>query len=233
MQHRSSSNTDARTRQLAGAINGISQCRSAHTLRRLLGWTSWYSSHFPGASRALGPAYTLLQTSLRNGLPWGSLWGFAVAIALGCCQVEWCADAMKGVCVLYADACAASRTVGVCSHNGSRGFTTQVPSGLMVGYAKDSDAQQTAELYGVCLSAVTAALAGRSALVFTDRACLGWFSGERQPPALRQAQLLLGTSILKTLSAVDLTVRWVPGKLNLADSWSRRQLNATQDAQSS
>ena len=66
----------------------------------------------------------------------------------------------------------------------------------MVGYGKDSYAQQTAELYGVCLSAVAAALAGRSALVFTDsKACLGWFSGERQPPALRQTQLLLGASI--------------------------------------
>ena len=43
LQHRTVSNTPSRTRQIAGMVTGLSSCRDPHTLRRLLGWVSWFS----------------------------------------------------------------------------------------------------------------------------------------------------------------------------------------------
>ena len=45
--HCTISNTDARVRQLAGVLMGLSRCRSVRLLRRVFGWVSWYGSHFP------------------------------------------------------------------------------------------------------------------------------------------------------------------------------------------
>ena len=58
--HFTVSNNAARTRQIAGVIAGMANCRSLRLLRRLLGWISWYCSHFSGANRAMGPAYAAL-----------------------------------------------------------------------------------------------------------------------------------------------------------------------------
>ena len=141
-----------------------------------------------------------------------------------------CTDDQKGVCVLYSDACAALQTVGVCNFDGSVGLTTKMPSGLFAGYAKSADAQQTSELYGVCLSVAMAALSRRSALILTDsQACCAWFARERLPTTFLQSQLLLATSLLQTLSAVDITVRWTPGQSNPADSWSRASPHQARD----
>lgn len=84
LRHRVVSNTFSRTRQLAGLLHGLSTCRDGHTLRHLLGWLSWFSSHFPGALRTLQPCYAALFTTLRDGLSWECLWSFAFCVALGC-----------------------------------------------------------------------------------------------------------------------------------------------------
>ena len=92
----------------------------------------------------------------------------------------------------------------------------------MRGYARAPDAQQTAELYGVTLAVACAAVSRKHLLLLSDSsACVGWFSGLRLPPTRQQAQLLLSAAILQTLSGIEVTVRWVPGPMNLADSWSR------------
>ena len=124
--------------------------------------------------------------------------------------------------VLYSDACAARRAVGVCSCDGRGGLTAAIPADLMRGYARAPDAQQTAELYGVTLAVACAAVSRKHLLLLSDSsACVGWFSGLRLPPTRQQAQLLLSAAILQTLSGIEVTVRWVPGPMNLADSWSR------------
>ena len=49
--------------------------------------------------------------------------------------------------VLYADACASRKTVGICNYNGLNGVTLQVPANLISYYNQASHAQQTAEPY--------------------------------------------------------------------------------------
>ena len=103
LQHRTVSNTESRTRQLAGMVHGLSSCRDGHTLRRLLGWVSWFASHFPGALRTLQPCYAALFTSLRDGLPWECLWCFSFCVALGCCEVSFDIDTAD-TSLIYSDA---------------------------------------------------------------------------------------------------------------------------------
>jgi hypothetical protein len=124
--------------------------------------------------------------------------------------------------ILYSDACAAKSAVGVCSWDGKRGLTAAIPGDMMEGYCRANDAQQTAELYGVALAVACAAASQAHLLLLSDSsACVGWFSGLRLPPTRSQAQLLLAAAIQQTLSGIEVTVRWVPGPLNLADPWSR------------
>ena len=120
--------------------------------------------------------------------------------------------------VLYSDACAARRSVGVCSCDGWRGLAAAIPTALVRGYARAHDAQQTAELYGVSLAVACAAVSRKHLLLLSDSsACVGWFSGLRLPPTRQQAQLLLSAAILQTLSGIEVTVRWVQVPMNLAD----------------
>ena len=84
--------------------------------------------------------------------------------------------------VLYSDACAARRAVGVCDCDGRGGLTAAIPADLMRGYARAPDAQQTAELYGVTLAVACAAVTGKHLRTSDGSACVGWFSGLRLPP---------------------------------------------------
>ena len=219
------SNTTSRIRQLAGVIMGICRCRSVRSLRRLLGWVSWYASHFHGSSRALSPCYASLYQPLNNGLSWSALWSFAFTLALGSCTVSWSRDTPV-MHILYTDACARNQTVGVCTHDGSVGVTCGVPQKIIHEYARPQDAQQTCELFGVALAVTHAALSQHNTLIFTDSsACCGWFSGCALPPTRTQSHLLLASSLLQTLCSVDCSIRWVSGKANPADTWSRVPLN--------
>ena len=182
-------------------------------------------SHFHGASRTLSSCYALLNDSLADGLPWHALWSFALAIVLGCCEVAWCSSS-RDICIAYADACAAQGTVGLCNYNGSDGLTASIPSSFLSNYARNNDAQQTAELYGVALAVAVSAVRKSSSLIFTDSsACLGWFNGNRLPPTRLQSRLLLASSIMQTMSSVDCTVRWTPSETNPADPWSGYRLD--------
>ena len=89
LTHLEVSNTFKRTRQLAGFFAAAANCRNQRALRRLLGWLSWFCSHFPGANRALQPLYPLLYADLSDGLPWWALWAAALAVTLGCVKVQW------------------------------------------------------------------------------------------------------------------------------------------------
>ena len=72
------------------------------------------------------------------------------------------------------------------------------------------------------LAVACAAMSRTHLLLLSDSsACVGWFTGLRLPPTPHQAQLLLSAAILHTLSGIEVTVRWVPGPMNLADPWSR------------
>ena len=219
-------NTESRVRQLAGVLHGLSLCRSARLLRKIIGWTSWYSSHFPGSHRALSEPYRALHGVLTDGLSWSVLWAFSLSIALGSCSVRWCSDSTSGLCIFYSDASADNKQIGICDFRGTRGVSLSIPFHLLCMYPRLCDAQQTAELYGVCVAVAAAALQRHSALVFTDnQACAGWFTGARLPATGLQSQLLLAASVLQTLNSVDCTVRWSPGKHNPADPWSRVQLH--------
>ena len=227
---RSVSNNSARARQLAGVLVALSRCRSVRLLRRLLGWISWYSSHFPGANRALGPAYALLRQNVHAGLPWNVLWSFCLTLALGLGHVQWCADSDSGLSIIYTDAAAYNETIGICDCTGAQGTTIQVPRALIQPYGKAADAQQVAELYGVAVAITAASLENRGAIMFTDnKACEAWFAGEKIPVTNDQSNLLLAASIFRTLHSVDFHVRWIPGALNPADPWSRRSLNRARD----
>jgi hypothetical protein len=218
--HRTVSNTPDRCHQLAGLFAAAARCGCPRTLRRLLGWAAWFSNHFHGSARALHGAYRMLAGSCSAGLSWEALWSFALSVTLGCCRVQWSANPVLQI--LYSDACAANGTVGICSWDGRQGFTAAIPTNLIHGYTRSHDAQQTAELYGVTLAVACAAASRMNLLLFSDSsACVGWFSGLRLPPTRPQAQLLLTAAILQTLSGIEITVRWIPGPLNLADSWSR------------
>ena len=99
--------------------------------------------------------------------------------------------------MLYADACASRKTVGICNYNGLNGVTLQVPANLISYYNQASHAQQTAELYGVAESIAAAAVSHRSCLIFTDNsACAAWLSGAKIPLQCHQAHLLLAASLL-------------------------------------
>jgi hypothetical protein len=219
-EHHLVSNTADRRRQLAGLFAAAARCVCVRTLRRLLGWAAWFANHFHGSSRALYGAYRMLGASQSCGLSWEALWSLALSVALGCCRVRW--STQPALQVLYCDACAAKRAVGVCSWDGKRGLTAAIPTDLVSGYARSHDAQQTAELYGVTLAVACAAASQTHLLLLSDSsASVGWFSGLRLPPSRHQAQLLLAAAILQTLSGIEVTVRWVRGPMNLADSWSR------------
>ena len=221
LRHHAVSNSQGRTRQVAGLFAGVARCFHTRPLRRLLGWTQWFCSHFPGATRCLHPLYALLHTPEFTGIPWSGLWAFAMAVALGSCSVAWPRPA--SLHILHADACAAKGTVGICNYDGSEGCTLEIPPQFLAEYVSAPRAQQTSELYGTALVIACAALSGHNLLLFSDSsACVGWFSGLRLPPTRHQAQLLLAAATLQTLCAVDCTLRWVPSELNLADSWSRK-----------
>ena len=206
------SNTTSRTRQFAGVLMGISGCRSVRSLRRLLGWVSWYVSHFHGSSRALCLAESI--PALRS-----ALWSFTFTLVLGSCAVSWSRDTPV-MHILYTDACAHNQTVGVCTHDGSVGVTCDVPHQIIREYARP----QTCELFDVAVT--HAALSQHNTLIFTDSsACCGWFSGCALPPTRTQSHLLLASSILQTLCSVDCSIRWVSGKANPADTWSCQPLN--------
>ena len=83
LTHLEVSNTFKRTRKLAGFFAAAAACRDQWALRRLLGWMSWYCSHFPGANRTLKPLYQLLFADLNAGLPWKALWSAAIAVTSG------------------------------------------------------------------------------------------------------------------------------------------------------
>ena len=218
--HHVVSNTPDRCRQLAGLFAAAARCVCLRTLRRLLGWAAWFANHFHGSARALHGAYSMLRGGCSGGLSWEALWSLALSITLGCCHVEW--SAHSALQILYSDACAANRSVGVCSWDGKQGLTAAIPAELLQGYARAHDAQQTAELFGVSLAMACAAASHTHLLLLSDSsACVGWFSGLRLPPTRPQAQLLLSAAILQTLSGIEVTVRWVPGPMNLADPWSR------------
>jgi hypothetical protein len=222
--HHEVCNTSKRTRQLAGFFAAAANCRHQRALRRLLGWLSWFCSHFPGASRALQPLYPLLNGNLADGFPWWALWSAALAVTLGCVKVQW--PTRSPLCLLYCDACAAKGTVGVCLPSGVDGITTSIPPELLNSYREASYAQQTAELYGATLALTLAALDEANVLLLTDSsACVGWFSGLRLPPNKQQARLLVAAAVLQTLFGVTATLRWVPSDMNPADVWSRRELN--------
>ena len=158
----------------------------------------------------------MLNGACSAGLSWETVWSFALSVTLGCCRVSW--SAQPALQVLYSDACAARRSVGVCSCDGRRGLTAVIPANLMRGYARAPDAQQTAELYGVTLAVTCAAVTGKHLLLLPDSsACVGWFSGLRLPPTRPQAQLLFSADILQALSGIEVTVRWVQVPMNLAD----------------
>ena len=228
--HCSVSNNNTRERQIAGFIVALARCRSVRLLRRLLGWVSWFSSHFPGANRALAPAYALLRQNVHDGLPWAVLWSLCFTLALGTCHVHWSQDSGTGLSTLCTDAAASNGTIGICDCTGANGTTIQIPDGLLEPYEKSADAQQIAELYGVAVAITAAALEKRSAMIFTDnKACEAWFAGERIPITNHQANILLASSIIRTLHSVDFYIRWIPGALNPADSWSRMQLNSAPD----
>ena len=162
----------------------------------------------------------MLSAGCSGGLSWEALWSFALSVTLGCCRVRW--STTPALQVLYTDACAASGAVGLCSCDGMRGLTAAIPAELMAAYARAHDAQQTAELYGVVLAVASAAATHTHLMALSDSsACVGWFSGLRLPPTRHQAQLLLAAAILQTLSGIEVTVRWIPGPMNLADPWSR------------
>jgi hypothetical protein len=210
LAHREVCNTHKRTRQLAGFFAAAANCRHPRALRRLLGWLSWFCSHFPGAGRALQPLYPLLYTNLADGLPWWALWSAAIAVTLGCVKVQW--PTRSSLCLLYCDACAANGTVGVCLPSGLMGLTTEIPAELLATYRVASFAQQTAELYGAALSVALAALEERNLLLLTDSsACVGWFSGLKLPPNQQQGRLLLAAAVLQTLFGVAATLRRTPG----------------------
>ena len=217
-QHRVVSNTADRRRQLAGLFAAAAHCICARTLRRLLGWAGWFANHFHGSSRALHGAY--LNANCSGGLSWEALWSFALSVTLGCCRVCW--SARPTLQILYSDSCAANGTVGVCGCDGQRGLTATIPAALLQSYSRRHDAQQTAELFGVTLAVACAAASQSHLLLLSDSsACVGWFSGLRLPPTRNQARLLLSAAILQTLAGIEVTVRWVPGTMNLADPWSR------------
>ena len=181
-------------------------------------------------SRRITRAVIMLQP-FAGGLPWHALWSFAFAIVLGCCEVAWCSSS-SDICIVYADACAAQGTVGLCNYNGSDGLTASIPSiSFLSNYARNNDAQQTAELDGVALAVAVSAVQKSSSLIFTDSsACLGWFNGNRLPATRLQSRLLLASSIMQTMSSVDCTVRWTPGETNPADPWSRYRLDRVRSA---
>jgi len=155
------------------------------TLRRLLGWASWFCSNFPGAARALQPLYPLLYADLSDGLPGEASWSAAMAVTLGCVKVRW--PSRDSTCFLYCDVCASNGTVGVCTPSGQDGLTTQIPSELLAEYRVASFAQQTAELYGATIAVTLAALKKSNLLLLTDSsACVGWFSGLKLPPNKQQ-----------------------------------------------
>ena len=219
-------NTDTRARQLAGVFMGLTKCHGVRVLRRLLGWVSWYSSHFPGANRALSSAYAQLHGNVADGLSWSSLWAFCLCITLGSVHVQWCRNSDGRLPLVYTDACAANGTVGLCDQTGTTGATVQIPELLLAPYARASHGQQTAELYGVAVAVAAAVVARQSAIVVTDNsACVAWFHGARIPATRHQTHLLLAASLLTTLSSIDCTVQWIEGKLNPADPWSRQKLH--------
>ena len=222
--HQQVHNTSTRTRQLAGFLVALGNCRRQRLLRRLIGWLSWFCSHFPGATRCMQPLYQLLYADLADGLPWWALWSSALAVTLGCVKVQW--PTRSSLSILYCDACAAKGTVGVCEPLGLEGVTTSIPSELLAEYRTASFAQQTAELYGVTVSVALAALEETNLLLLTDSsACVGWFSGLKIPPNKQQGRLLLAAAVLQTLYGATATLRWVPGELNPADRWSRSELH--------
>ena len=101
ISHGAVMNTESRVRQLAGVLRGLSNCRTTRMLRKLIGWSLWYSSHFPGSHRALTEPHRALHGLLHTGLSWSALWAFSQTIALGSCAVRWCSDSTSGLCVLY------------------------------------------------------------------------------------------------------------------------------------
>ena len=168
----------------------------------------------------------MTHQNLDNGLTWTALWAFCFGLALGAVHVERNYDAENGVSILYTDAAATNKAIGVCNYSGDEGITIQLPEALLEQYARPTDAQQVAELYGVAIAVTAAATARRNTLIFTDnKACEAWFRKERIPATRKQTHLLLASSILQTLHSVDCTVRWSPGLINPADFWSRQQLN--------
>ena len=178
---------------------------------------------FPWSYKILQPLYQLLYADLADGLPWWTLWSAAFAVTLGCVKVQW--PTRPSLSILYCDACAAKGTVGVCEPLGREGLTASIPSDLLTEYRVASYAQQTAELYGATLSVAISALQKTNLLLLTDSsACVGWFSGLKLPPNMQHGKLLLAAAVLQTLHGVTATLRWVPGELNLADSWSRSEL---------
>lgn len=225
LSHRSIHNTGPRVKQLASIIVGLSQCRTKHGLRRILGWSSWFCSHFAGASRSLSVAYWLLNSKAFHSLTWDSLWGFSLSIALGCCHATR-ATKKPSVVSLFADACASNNAVGICDVSGLNGIALSVPDWFTLNYRQRCDAQQTCELFGVILALSLCIKLNSSAFVYTDNAaCYWWFSRFRIPSSPQQAQLLLASSIMRGLTDTDMTVQWISTSENLADRWSRMPLH--------
>ena len=105
------------------------------------------------------------------------------------------------------DACAVKGAIGVCSWNGRRGLTAAIPTDLVHDYARSHDAQQTAELYVAVACAAASTDAPPPAVTHQ---CLRGFSG-LLPPSRHWAAAILQM----------VTVRRVPGPMNVVDSWSR------------
>ena len=148
ISHRTVSNKPSRSRQIAGVLLGIARCRSSRVLRRLLGWVSWYASHFSGALRALSPAYAMLNSHFSQ-LPWEALWAFALTLALGSIHVKTEAHDTQdsGPNTLYCDASASNGCVGICDASGSNGITVSYFRSVLY-------AQQSSELFAAALSHV-------------------------------------------------------------------------------
>ena len=187
--HHTVCNTDARARQLAGVFLGFSTCHGVRVLRRMLGWVSWYASHFPVPMRNCTAVLLTASAGRRCG-------PFAFAlhwVPFTCNGVVPAATAWRSFTLTHLQAtarwaCATTRA------------TAELPpkfpnTCLPLTHARRTGSKRQNSTASQRQWATTA-VARQSALIFTEnQACGAWLQGAKIPLSRQQAHYRLAAVI--------------------------------------